>query len=128
MKKHFLAAVILLLAISAIYLASRPASAPQELSETQFTAKFHSNLIAKCQLSYPAQPPHFVQDIRGIFYETDSSGQFLLENGSRKQSRFHSSFRVSDDLTRQLLASTNFSVVTLNPVAQKLKDVLSAKN
>jgi hypothetical protein len=82
----------------------------------------------KCQLSYPAQPPHFVQDVRGTYYETDSSGQFLLENGLRKQSRFHASFRVSDDLIRQILASTNFSVVTLNPVAQKLKDVLSAKN
>ena len=96
MKKHFLAAVILVFVLSAIYFVSA-ASAPQELSEAQFTAKFHSNLIAKCQLSYLPQPPRFLQDIRGTFYETDSSGQFLLENGLRKQSRFHASFRVSDE-------------------------------
>ena len=128
MKRILFAGVILLLVISAIYLAFRPAPPTQELSEAQFTAKVQSNLIGKCRISYPPRPPLFLQDIRGTFYETDSSGGFLLENGVRKQSRFHASLRVSDDLTRQLLTGTNVSIVTLNPAAQKLKDLLSQRN
>jgi hypothetical protein len=118
---------IFLLAALAIYFAVALRSAPpQELSEAQFTAKFQSNLIAACQVSYPPQPPFFVQNLRGTFYQTDSSGRFLLENGVRKQSPFRASFRISDDLTRQLLASTTFSVVTPNSAAQKLTHLFSS--
>ncbi len=95
-----------------------------ELSEAQFSAKFQSNLIAKLQVSYPPKPPTFVQQLRGTFYETDSNARFLLENGMRKESRFRASFRISDDLERQLMTNTNVQVVTLNPAVQKLKDFL----
>jgi hypothetical protein len=117
MKRPLLVAstAIVLLALSLYLALSSRTSPPQELSEAQFVAKFQSNLVGKCQVLYPPRPPLFVQDIRGTFYETDSNGRLLLENGARKQSRFHTSFRVSDDVLRQLLANTNCSVV-VSPV------------
>ena len=128
MKKYLLGAVILLPAILAIYLASRSTAKTQELSEAQFTAKLQSNLIAKCRISYPPKPPLLLQDVRGTFYETDSSGRILLENGARKELRFHACFRISDDLTRKLLATTNYEVVTISPAGQELKKLLSRSN
>jgi hypothetical protein len=131
MKKPLLLASLAVLLVAALSvclgLYSRSKPPVQELSEAQFNAKFQSHLIAKCQVSYPPRPPRFVQDVRGTFYETDDSGRLLLENGARKESRFHASFRLSGDLTRRLIANTNFSVVTLNPVVQTLKDFVARR-
>ena len=95
-----------------------------ELSQAQFIAKFQSNLIGQLQVSYPPEPPMFLQEVRGTFYETDSNGGLLLVKGIPKQSHFHAQFRISDDLNRQMMAHTNYSVVTLNSVAQKVKNLV----
>jgi len=83
--------------------------------------------IGQLQISYPPEPPLYVQEVRGTFYETDADGRLLQENGARKDVRFHTSFQIPEDLMRQFLADTNIKVstVTLNPAAQKAKDVLS---
>jgi hypothetical protein len=123
-----LSAGFLVLLALVVYLAtSRLVRMVQDLSEAQFLAKYQSNLIGQLQISYPPEPPLYVQQARGIFYETDASGHLVQENGARKEVRFHASFRISDDLMRQFLANTNIkvSIVTLNPAVQKAKDVFS---
>jgi hypothetical protein len=132
MKKTTLLVSVGLLVLVAwvVYLAtSRPVVTVQKLSQAEFLDKFQSNLIGKLQISYPPKPPLFVQYIRGTFYETNSSGQLLLENGVRKELHFHVSFRIPDDLMMQFLANTNIqlSTITLNSAAQKVKDVLSQR-
>src|SRR5438477_12961912 len=101
--------------------ACRPVHTIQEMSQAQFTAKVQSNLIAKIQVSYPPEPPLFAQQIRGTFYETDSSGHVLLEKGIPKELTFHASIRIPDELEKRLMANTNYTVRMLNPLGVTLK-------
>jgi len=101
--------------------ASRPVRTIQELSQTEFAAKAHSNLIAKVRVSYPPQPPLLLQQARGTFYETDPAGKVLLDKGIPKELLFHASFRMTEDLQRQLLMNTNFTTVEPTPLGTALK-------
>jgi hypothetical protein len=118
---------LVLLALVVYLPTARPVRTVQELSQAQFLSKFQSNLIGQLQISYPHEPPLYVQQVGGTFYETDAGGRLLQENGAPKDVRFHASFRIPDDLMRQFLANTNIKVSTviLNPAAQKAKDVFS---
>jgi hypothetical protein len=118
---------LVLLALVVYLAASRPVRTVQELSQAQFLAKFQSNLIGQLQISYPPEPPLYVPQVCGTFYDSDAGGHLLQENGAPKDVRFHASFGIPDELMRQFLADTNIkvSIVTLNPIAQKAKDVFS---
>lgn len=115
----------MLVALAVYFAAAHLTRTVRELSQTEFVEKVQSNLVGKVQVSYPPEPPYGLQQVRGTFYETDSSGQFLMENGTRKQLRFHAAIRISEDFQMQLATNANCSVSTLNPALQKLKGLLS---
>jgi hypothetical protein len=126
MKKPILimsAVLVVMLALALYFGASRPVSPVVELSQPEFLAKLQSNLIGQLQISYPARPPRYEQDLRGTLYQ-NTGGQFVEGNGRRRQARFHASFRISDDLLQQCLNNTNIQVSTveLHPAIQTLKD------
>jgi len=132
MKKPILvisAGFAVMLALALYFGASRPVSPVLELSQPEFLTKLQSNLIGQLQISYPARPPRYEQDLRGTLYQKDADGHFVEENGTRKQVRFHASFRISDDFIQQCLNNTNIQVSTveLHQAVQTLKDSLFGK-
>ena len=115
MKRTILAiclglAVIVLMMISVVLLRSVPRT--QEFTQAEFVQKLQSNLIARGEVIYTAKasPINLVR-VRGEFYQTDSSGEIVLENGHATVLPFRASVRITEDLQRKLLANTNFAVV-----------------
>ena len=99
----------------------RPQTAPQELSEVQLLAKIQSNLVNKIAIR-PAAVATNSSDVRGTFYLTDAIGQRLTDRGTPKESPFHAKVHLTPDLEMKLLKGSNVTVITPNPVFERIGD------
>ena len=113
MKRNVLVVSFGLLVLAALigwFFAVRPAYPTQELSQAELAQKVHSNLLGRVEVIYAAKdgPMNLV---RGTFYETDTTGQIVFENGKRAELPFTASVHLTDELLEKLLANTHARVV-----------------
>ena len=61
-----------------------------------------------------------LHDVRGTFYQTDASGDFVMEQGKRKEVPFVAKMQLTDDLEKKFITNTKFAAVTPNPLVEKI--------
>ena len=88
----------------------RPAHPTQELSQTELIQKLHSNLLGRVEVIYSAKRGPMTL-VRGTFYETDTAGQIVVENGKAAELPFTASVYLTEELEVKLLANANLTVV-----------------
>jgi hypothetical protein len=113
------AGLLVLAALLGLFAITRPNPPAQELSEAQFVANMQSNLLGRIEIRYAAmafQP----SQIRGTFFQTDTAGQVLIERGIPSELPFRAEVHLTPELEVKLLARNNSSVVTLNPLVEKV--------
>ena len=113
MKRNVLVISIGLLVLVALIgwsVIVRPAYPTQELSQAELVQKVHSNLLGRVEVIYTAKGG-LMNLVRGTFYETDTTGQIVFENGKRTELPFTASIHLTDELLEKLLANTHARVV-----------------
>ena len=100
----------------------RSHSGARILSQAEFNTFIRSNLLAKVRIHCPPKPgqvdgiPAMLYEVRGMFYQTDARGQILEDQGTVTESPFIARVQITDEQLVKLTSSTNFAVVTLNPL------------
>ena len=113
MKRNVLVVSFGLLVLAALigwFVTVQPAHPAQELSQVELVQKVHSNLLGRVEVIYTAKgsPMNLVQ---GTFYETDTAGQIVVENGKATELPFTASVYLTAELEVKLLANANLTVV-----------------
>ena len=120
---------LLVLIVLGLLAAIRSNSDVQVLSQAQFVAMVQSNSLAKVRVYYPPKPgqvegiPVMLSEVRGTFYKTDAASQILREQAVPKELPFIARVNLTPDLAARVMAvGTNVTVVTPNPVVQKVSN------
>jgi hypothetical protein len=113
MKRNSLVVSFGLLVLAALigwFSTARPAHPTQKLSQTELTEKVHSNLLGRVEVIYTAKGGPMTL-VRGTFFETDTTGQIVVENGKATELPFTASVYLKEELEAKLLANKNLKVV-----------------
>src|SRR5580765_3159341 len=113
MKRNVLVASFGLLVLAALigwFVTVRPAHPTQKLSQADLIQKVHSNLLGRVEVIYTAKGGPMTL-VRGTFFETDTTGQIVVENGKRTELPFTASVHLTDELLVKLLANPHVRVV-----------------
>jgi hypothetical protein len=119
---------LLILIVVGLLAATRSNRDVQVLSQPQFVAMVQSNSLAKVRVYYPPQPgqvdgvPVMLHEVRGTFYKTDAASQSRREQAVPKELPFIARVHLSSEVEAKVIAGTNASVVTLNPLVKKASD------
>jgi hypothetical protein len=112
MKRNVLVVSFGLLALAALigwFVTVRPARPTQELSPAELIQKVDSNLLGRVEISYTQGSPRTL--VRGTFYETDTKGQIVVENGKSTELPFTATVYLKAELEKKLLANKNLTVL-----------------
>jgi len=112
MKRNVLVVSFSLLLLAALigwFVTVRPAHPDQKLSQAELIQKVHSNLLGRVEVIYTKGGPMTL--VRGTFYETDATGQIVVENGKATELPFTASVYLTEELEVKLLANSNLTVV-----------------
>jgi len=113
MKRNVLVVSFGLLVLAAFigwFVTVRPAHLTQKLSQAELIQKVHSNLLGRVEVIYTAKRGPMTL-VRGTFYETDTTGQIVVENGKAAELPFTASVYLTEELEVKLLANPNLTVV-----------------
>ena len=113
MKRNVLVVSFGLLVLAALigwFVTVRPAHPTQKLSPAELMQKVHSNLLGRVEVIYTAKGGPKIL-VRGTFFETDTTGQIVVENGKATELPFTASVYLTQELERKLLANANLKVV-----------------
>ena len=113
MKRNVLVVSLGLLVLAALlgwFVTVRPAHPTQKLSQAELIQKVHSNLLGRVEVIYTAKRGPMTL-VRGTFFETDATGQIVVENGKATQLPFTASVYLTEELEVKLLANANVKVV-----------------
>jgi len=113
MKRNVLVVSFGLLVLAALigwFVTVRPAHSAQKLSQAELIQKVHSNLLGSVEVIYTAKGGPMTL-VRGTFFETDTTGQIVVENGKATELPFTASVYLTPELESKLLANANLTVV-----------------
>src|SRR5438876_8852935 len=113
MKRNVLVPFFGLLVLAALigwFVTVRPARPTQKLSQAELIQKVDSNLLGRVEVIYTAKGGPMTL-VRGTFYETDTTGQIVVENGKATELPFTASVYLKEQLEVKLLANKNLTVV-----------------
>ena len=102
--------LLVLAALVGWFLTVRPAHSTPKLSEAELIQKVDSNLLGRVEVIYTAKGGPMTL-VRGTFYETDATGQIVVENGKATELPFTASVYLKEELEVKLLANKNLTVV-----------------
>jgi cell division protease FtsH len=97
-----------------IFKSNGPTSA-EPLTQIQFQQKFESNQFARGVIVYDPQSP-FLSEVRGEYYQTDSSGRRIEEGGKPKLVPFVAKVRLTEKMEDRLIELGVFDVRQPNAV------------
>ena len=113
MKRNVLVVSFGLLVLAALigwFVTVRPAHPTQKLSQAELIQKVHSNLLGRVEVIYTAKRGPMTL-VRGTFFETDTTGRIVVENGKATELAFTASVYLTEELEVKLLANANLTVV-----------------
>jgi hypothetical protein len=113
MKRNVLVVSFGLLVLAALlgwFVTVRPAHPTQKLSQAELIQKVHSNLLGRVEVIFTAKRGPMTL-VRGTFFETDTAGQIVVENGKATELPFTASVYLTGELEKKLLANANLKVV-----------------
>src|SRR6266550_5899348 len=113
MKRNLLAVSFGLLVLAALigwFVTVRPAHPIPKLSRAELVQKVRSNLLGKVEIIYTAKGGPMTL-VRGTFFETDTTGRIVVENGKATELPFAASVYLTEELEVKLLANANLRVV-----------------
>jgi len=113
MKRNVLVVSFGLLVLAALlgwFVTVRPAHPTQKLSQAELIQKVHSNLLGRVEVIFTAKRGPMTL-VRGTFFETDTAGQIVVENGKATELPFTASVYLTGELEVKLLANANLKVV-----------------
>src|SRR6266568_5695444 len=113
MKRNVLVVSFGLLVLAALigwFVTVRPAHLTQKLSQAELIQKVHSNLLGRVEVIHTAKRGPMTL-VRGTFFETDTTGRIVVENGKATELPFTASVYLTEELEVKLLANANLTVV-----------------
>jgi len=120
--------LLVLMVFVALVVTTRPGPVGRELSEAQLVALVQSNLVARLRVYEPPKPgqvggvPVMLNEVRGTCYPAEAATHVRTEQGIRKESPFFARVQLTPELEQKFMASTNFAVVTPNPVLERIRN------
>jgi hypothetical protein len=102
----------------------------RQLSQAEFIALARSNLLVRIRVYYPPKPGQvdgvavMLNEVRGTFYESDARGQPATGQRIPRECPFIARVQITDELMVKLTRTTNFAVVSPNPVVQQATELL----